>query len=140
MKSRCLLNFCNSTSQFISIMFRCSLLFFFFLFYQIKNFLFLLQVNLYMITGIYLHDPPPFNGPFFMTPPFSESQNVVTLPLFPPPSPPANFWQVPKHYAGAPNDNFRKNIFSEDDFRSRIFGTFVVRFLAYLLLLGFSNI
>ena len=64
-------------------------------FYQIKNFLFLLWVNLYMITGIYLHDPPPFNGPFFITPPFSESQKVVTLPLFPPPFPPANFWQVP---------------------------------------------
>ena len=42
--------------------------------------------------------------------------------------------------AGAPNDNFRKNIFSEDDLRSRIFGTFVVKFLACLLLLGFSNI
>ena len=38
--------------------------------------------------------------------------------------------------AGAPNDNFRKNICSEDDLRSRIFGTF----LACLLLLGFSNI
>ena len=49
-----------------------------------------------MIKGIYLHDPPPFNGPFFMTPPFSESQKVVTLPLFPPPFPPANSWQVPK--------------------------------------------
>ena len=36
-----------------------------------------------MITGTHLHDPPPFNGPFFMTPPFSESQKVVTLPLFP---------------------------------------------------------
>ena len=58
-----------------------------FFFYQMKNFLFLLWENLYMITGIYLHDPPPFNGPFFMTPPFSESQKVVTLPLFPPPSP-----------------------------------------------------
>ena len=33
-----------------------------------------------MITCIYLHDPPPFNDPFFMTPPFSESQKVVTLP------------------------------------------------------------
>ena len=54
-------------------------------FYQRKNFLFLLWVNLYMIMGLYLHDPPPFNGPFFMTPPFSESQKVVTLPLFPPP-------------------------------------------------------
>ena len=31
---------------------------------------------------------------------------------------------------GAPNDNFRKNICSEDDLRSRIFGTFVVKFLA----------
>ena len=37
--------------------------------------------------GIYLHDAPPFNDRFFMTPPFSESQKVVTLPLFPPPSP-----------------------------------------------------
>ena len=66
MKSRCLLNSCNSTSQFISIMFRCSF-FFIILFYfnQIKNFLFLLWVKLCMITGIYLHDPPPFNGPFF---------------------------------------------------------------------------
>ena len=31
-----------------------------------------------------------------MTPPFSEAQKVVTPPLFPPPLPPANFWQVPK--------------------------------------------
>ena len=37
--------------------------------------------------------------------------------------------------SGAPNDNFRKNICSEDDFRSRIFGTFVVKFLACLPLL-----
>ena len=41
---------------------------------------------------------------------------------------------------GAPNDNFRGNICSEDNLRSRIFGTFVVKFLASLLLLGFSNI
>ena len=41
---------------------------------------------------------------------------------------------------GAPNDNFRKNVCSEDDSRSRIFGTFVVKFLACLPLLGFSNI
>ena len=27
--------------------------------------------------------------------------------------------------SGAPNDNFRQNISSEDDLRSRIFGTFV---------------
>ena len=55
--------------------------------YQRKNFLFVLWVNLYMIMGLYLHDPSPFNGPFFMTPPFSESQKVVNLPLFPPPPP-----------------------------------------------------
>ena len=42
--------------------------------------------------------------------------------------------------SGAPNDNFRKNICSEDDLRSRIFGTFVVKFLACLPLLGFSDI
>ena len=40
-------------------------------FYKIKNFFFHLWVNLYMITDTYLHDPPPFNGPFSMTPPFS---------------------------------------------------------------------
>ena len=44
------------------------------------------------------------------------------------------------YQSGAPNDNFRKNICSEDDLRSRIFGTFAVKFLACLLLLGFSNI
>ena len=42
--------------------------------------------------------------------------------------------------SGAPNDNFWENICSEDDLRSRIFGTFVVKFLACLPLLGFSNI
>ena len=42
--------------------------------------------------------------------------------------------------SGAPNDNFRKNICSEDNLRSRIFGTFVVKFLACLPLLGFSDI
>ena len=41
---------------------------------------------------------------------------------------------------GAPNGNFRENICSEDDLRSRIFGAFVVKFLACLSLLGFSNI
>ena len=34
---------------------------------------------------------------------------------------------------------FSENICSEDDLRSRIFGTFVVKFLACLPLLGFSN-
>ena len=45
-----------------------------------------------------------------------------------------------KRDSGAPNDNFRKNICSEDDLRSRIFETFVVKFLACLPLPGFSNI
>ena len=35
---------------------------------------------------------------------------------------------------------FLENICSEDDLRSRIFGTFSVKFLARLPLLGFSNI
>ena len=43
-------------------------------------------------------------------------------------------------FPGAPNDNFRKNICSEDDLRSRIVGTFVVKCPACLLFLGFSNI
>ena len=41
--------------------------------------------------------------------------------------------------AGAPNDNFRENICSEDDLRSRIFGTFFVKYLACIPLLGFSK-
>ena len=41
---------------------------------------------------------------------------------------------------GAPNGNFREKICSEDDLKSRIFGAFVVKFLAFLPLLGFSNI
>ena len=43
-------------------------------------------------------------------------------------------------HSGAPNGNFRENICSEDDLRSRIFGTFAVKFLACLPLLGFSNV
>ena len=42
--------------------------------------------------------------------------------------------------SGVPNGNFRENICSEDDLRTRIFGTFVVKFLACLPLLGFLNI
>ena len=42
--------------------------------------------------------------------------------------------------AGTPNDNFRENICSEDDLRPRIFGAFVVKFLACLPPLGVSNI
>ena len=42
-----------------------------------------------------------------------------------------------KHYTGAPHDNFWKSICLEDDLRSRIFRTSVVKFLACLPLLGF---
>ena len=62
-------------------------------FLQIKNFFFLLWVNLYIITDTYLHDPPPFNGPFFMTPPFSTVSKSCDPPSLS--TPPANFWQVP---------------------------------------------
>ena len=82
MKSRCLLNSCNSTSQFISITFRCSIFFPFL--YQIKNLLFLLRVSLYMITGIYLHDPPLSTTHFWVSK--SCDPPSVSNPL-----PPANF-------------------------------------------------
>ena len=41
---------------------------------------------------------------------------------------------------GGNQRQFSENICSEDDLRSRIFRTFVVKFLACLPLLGFSNI
>ena len=60
-----------------------------FVFYKIKNFFFLdLWVNLYMITDTYLHDPPPFNGPFFMTPPFSAVSKSCDPPAVSTPPPP----------------------------------------------------
>ena len=51
-----------------------------------------------------------------------------------------DFLQKSSLNSGAPNGNFRENFCSEDDLRSRIFGAFVVKFLACLPLLGFSNI
>ena len=48
--------------------------------------------------------------------------------------------RLSKLLSEAPNGNFRENICSEDDLRSRIFGAFVVKFLACLPLLRFSNI
>ena len=55
-------------------------------FNKIKNFFFLLWVNLYMITDTYLHDPPPFNGSFFMTPPFpAVSKSCDPLSVSTPP-------------------------------------------------------
>ena len=58
-------------------------------FYKIKNFFF-------SFVGEHLHDPPPFNGQFFMTPPFSAVSKSCDPPaVSTPPLPPANFWQVP---------------------------------------------
>ena len=57
----------------------------------------------------------------------------------------SGYWQLlvddeSSKLSGAPNGNFRENICSEDDLRTRTFGTFVVKFLACLPLLGFSYI
>ena len=65
-------------------------------FYKIKNFFFLQWVNLYMIRDTYLHDPPPFNSPFFTTPPFSAVSKSCDPPSVSTPLLPANFWPVPK--------------------------------------------
>ena len=43
-------------------------------------------------------------------------------------------------HPGGTQRQFSENICSEDDLRSTIFGTYVVKFLACLALLGFSNI
>ena len=48
-------------------------------------------------------------------------------------------FEYSRYTSGAPNDNFRKIICSEDDLRSRIFGSFSEKLLACLTLLGFSN-
>ena len=42
----------------------------------------------YAITDTYLHDPPPFNGPFFMTPPFSAVSKSCDPPSVSTPPPP----------------------------------------------------
>ena len=65
-------------------------------FYKIKNFFFLQWVNLYMITETHIcMTLPLLTVHFSRRLPFLPSQKVVTLPLFTPPFPPANFWQVP---------------------------------------------
>ena len=48
-------------------------------------------------------------------------------------------YSSPKKNVGSTQRRVLKNICSEDDLRSRIFVTFVVKFLACLPLLGFSN-
>ena len=47
---------------------------------------------------------------------------------------------VRQHAVRGTQRQFSENICSEEDLRSRIFGTFVVKFVACLPLLGFSNI
>ena len=50
-------------------------------------------------------------------------------------------WLVQPGFRGTGTQRqFSENIFSEDDLRCRIFGTFFVKFLPCLPLLGFSNI
>ena len=57
-------------------------------FYKIKNFFFLLWVNLYMIKDTYLHDPPPFNDPSFHDPSLFCSLKKLSPSLcFHPPPP-----------------------------------------------------
>ena len=46
--------------------------------------------------GLFFCVPPSFPVIFFHNPPFWRAQKTLTLPCFPPPLPPANFWQVPK--------------------------------------------
>ena len=58
--------------------------------------------------------------------------------LFPAVSSP-NFAIINCIDSGAPNVNFREISQSEDDLRSRIFGTFVVKFYACLPLLGLTD-
>ena len=49
-------------------------------------------------------------------------------------------WLVYYYLIRGTQRQFSENICSEEDLRSRIFGTFVVKFLACLPLLEFSNI
>ena len=60
-------------------------------FLQNKKLFFLLWVNLYMIKDTYLHDPPPFNSPFFMNPPFSVVSKGCDPPSVSTPLPAASF-------------------------------------------------
>ena len=110
-----------------------------FFFLPKKELPFLLWVNLYMIMGLYLHDPPPFNGPFFMTPPFSEleSQKVVTLPLFPPPLPPAiKFLTSPLGSTyGTPSESDVAPVSLQSRTYSVMFGTWKVRRLNQALVI-----
>ena len=50
------------------------------------------------------------------------------------------FQSTSMHVFRGTQRQFSENICSEDDLRSGIFGTFFVKFLACLPLLGFSNI
>ena len=57
-------------------------------FYKIKNF--------FSFVGEHLHDPPPFNGQFFMTPPFSAVSKSCDPPAVSTPSPPLISDKSPK--------------------------------------------
>ena len=65
----------------------------------------------------------------------------MTLSTSAEPSKFLNKYQIfSKEFDRGTQRQFSENICSEDDLRSRIFGTFFVKFLACLPLLGFPNI
>ena len=82
--------------------------------------------------------PNSFVRGWFVSPKTNFSSWKITMPLY-------NSSEVfvpAKQYGNTirgTQHQFSGNICSEDDLRSRIFGTFVVKFLACLPLLGFSN-
>ena len=64
---------------------------------MIKNFFFFCGWNSTW-TRTHICMTLPLLKAYFSWPlPFLQSQKVVTLPLFPAPSPPSNFWQVPNN-------------------------------------------
>ena len=65
-------------------------------FYKIKNFFFFWGWTSTWIRTHICMTLPLLTAHFSRPLPFLQSQKVVTLPLFPPPLPLANFWQVPK--------------------------------------------
>ena len=67
----------------------------FLFFYQIKNFLFTLQGNLYTITGYICMTLPLLTAHFSWPLPFLSLKKLWPSLCFHPPPPPANFWQVP---------------------------------------------
>ena len=94
-----------------------------------------LKITTFTIVAIWLISFSVISLPLFFVIEFKEETSACFINWFKTPS--FFLW---RQVSGAPNDNFRKNICSEDDLRSRIFRTFVVKFLTCPPLLGFSDI